>query len=123
MGKHSLEDKVFLKTQRILAAMADDEQRWQDCMRVNRQRAGQDRIRWAVTERLDAIGAYWRWLNQCTCIVCYKGMFFSIDAGREPTEKHNLTRQEICDAGGQVLMIDSEAAARNMFADVHYPNN
>jgi hypothetical protein len=86
------------------------------------------RVKQAVKDRLNAIGAYHFWPVQTglgsaciDCIGCYNGMFFGIETkgtGKTPSARQELIMAEMRAAGGKVLVIDSEEAARNLFVEI-----
>jgi hypothetical protein len=86
------------------------------------------RVKQAVKDRLDAIGAYHFWPVQTglgsaciDCIGCYNGMFFGIETkatGKVPSARQELIMAEMRAAGAEVLVIDSEAAAKNLFIEI-----
>jgi hypothetical protein len=86
------------------------------------------RVKQAVKDRLNAIGAYHFWPVQTglgsaciDCIGCYNGMFFGIETkgtGKTPSARQELIMAEMRAAGGEVLVIDSEEAARNLFVEI-----
>jgi hypothetical protein len=72
----------------------------------------------AVNERLQAIDAYRYWIGGAVAIGCYKGHFFCIKISGM---KWQGKLQKIYDNNGKVYLVDDEAAARKLFADVTPP--
>jgi hypothetical protein len=77
----------------------------------------ESKIKTAVKQRLDAIGAYQFWPVQTgigtrtlDCLGCYKGLFFGIETKRPggvPTTYQLMTIEQIQAAGGIALVIDT----------------
>ena len=85
-------------------------------------------VKKAVKKRLKALGAYHHWPVQrgmgepcLDCHGCYQGLYFAIETkatGKKPTARQNMIIQKIRDADGEVFVIDSIEAAKNLFFDV-----
>lgn len=79
-------------------------------------------IKKAVKKRLNELGAYHHWPVQngmgspcLDCHGCFKGIYFAIETKRpskKPTARQQITMDEIKQAGGIVLIIDSMETAR-----------
>jgi hypothetical protein len=86
------------------------------------------RIKRYVKERLNAIGAYHHWPVQngmgepcLDCHGCYQGRYFAVETkrpGAVPTPRQDATIARIRAAGGEVFVVDSEEAARNLFIEI-----
>jgi len=86
------------------------------------------KVKEAVKERLNAIGAYHFWPVQSglgattiDCLGCYNGRFFGIETkatGKVPSPRQEFVIAEIRAAGGEVLVIDSIEAAENLFIEL-----
>jgi hypothetical protein len=86
------------------------------------------RIKRHVKARLNAVGAYHHWPVQTgmgapclDCHGCYKGRYFAIETkrpGGKPTAMQDIIIEQIRAAGGEVFVIDSEEAAKNLFIEI-----
>jgi hypothetical protein len=84
-------------------------------------------VKKAIKKRLNEIGAYHHWPVQMgmgspclDCHGCLKGLYFAIEAkkpGEVPTLRQRITAQQIRDAGGITLVIDTVEKARALFDD------
>jgi hypothetical protein len=83
------------------------------------------RVKQAVKERLNTIGAYHFWPVQMglgavtlDCLGCRDGRMFAIECkrpGGKVTARQELTINAIRAAGGEVFVIDSIEAAKQLF--------
>ena len=86
------------------------------------------KIKQAVKERLNEIGAWHFWpvqmgLGAATldCIGFYKGRGFAVETkstGKQLTLRQEQTAEKMRAAGAEVFVIDTVEAARNLFTDM-----
>lgn len=84
-------------------------------------------IKAAVKKRLNQLGAYHHWpvINgmgaPCLdCHGCYQGLYFAIETkrpGGKLTARQQITAQEITDAGGVVMIVDTKEQADGLTFD------